>query len=135
MEIDKSIYTLHKYFIWADRMRIHFDNVLKIGVEGYDSKGMFDIEWNIYMSYWYAGMYVLIEGWKEMRLQDSRVDALLKSSNVDLLRRYRNGVCHFQANYWDDRFLDFIKSQDSVPWVRELREAFSDFFLRSFGKI
>lgn len=125
---DKNdLFSLHKYFIWADRMRVHFEQILQN-----PKNPSFDIEANLYMSYWYGGMYVVIEGYLELQLSDTKIDELLKSQNVGLLKRYRNGVFHFQKNYNDDRFSDFMKSKNSVPWVRELRQEFSRFFLASF---
>jgi hypothetical protein len=50
------------------------------------------------MSYWYAALYVVIEGWRDLGLADATIDALLQSPNVDLLKRYRNGVFHFQKD-------------------------------------
>jgi hypothetical protein len=134
MNLKNSIVVLHKYFIWADRMRFHLDQLIKTDIrrtkpKSNEEANIYQIEFNIYMSYWYGGMYVLIEGWKELKLSDPKIDKLLKSSNVNLLKRYRNGAFHFQKNYWDDRFMGFISSSDSVPWVRELREEFSRFFL------
>lgn len=92
-----------------------------------------DIEvWN-YMSYWYGGMYVVIEGWEELKLHDEKIDKLLQSQNKDLLRRYRNGTFHFQKDYFDARFTDLMKEGEQViSWIRELREAFSQYFLNFF---
>jgi hypothetical protein len=39
----------------------------------------------IFMSYWYGGLYSVIEGSKELALRDEEIDALLKSRNIDLL--------------------------------------------------
>ena len=58
----------------------------------------------IFMSYWYGGLYAVIEGWQELGLTDPTIDRLLESPNVELLRRYRNGVFHYQMTYFDDRF-------------------------------
>ena len=82
----------------------------------------------IYMSYWYGGLYVVIEGWFELGLKDQVIDPLLKSPNVALLKRYRNGIFHFQKDYMDERFHEFMASNDCVPWVRHLTNAFGDYF-------
>jgi len=123
-----SIITLHRYFIWADRMRVHFDEVI--------SKGALDeatqIDGFLYMSYWYGGLYVVIEGWQKLKRSDPVIDTMLQSPNVDLLRRYRNGVFHFQNNYNDKRFLAFMEEgKDSVSWVRSLNVHFGRFFLEN----
>ena len=126
-----NVYVLHKYFIWADRMRVHFDQVLRrVGPTA--GKGP-AVEPDMYMSLWYACTYVVIEGWRELRLSDPAVDRLLASPNVELLKRYRNGVFHFQANYFDDRFVALIRDgEDVVAWIRQLREELSRFFLNWF---
>ena len=123
---DRSlIITLHRYFIWANRMRTHFDEVLSRG----ELDGKAEIESFLYMSYWYGGLYVVIEGWRELGLTDNAIDDLLQSRNVKLLQRYRNGVFHFQRKYHDQRFLDFMsQGEDEVTWVRTLNEQFGRFF-------
>ena len=127
-----SIITLHRYYIWADRMRTHFDDLI--------SKGEFDgaaqIEGFLYMSYWYGGLYVVIEGWRKLRLSDAVIDAMLQSTNVELLRRYRNGVFHFQKDYNDERFFAFMKEgTDSVAWVRSLNLQFGRYFLETSDSV
>ncbi len=127
------VFALHRYFIWADRMGLHFDQMLRTKKPG--DKG-WEIEARLYMSYWYAGLYVVIEGWRELGLTDEAVDRLLESPNVPLLRRFRNGAFHFQREYDDARFLELIsEGENVVPWVRGLREAFSKFFLSWFKEI
>lgn len=127
----KSIYTLHRYFIWCNRMRSHFDNLLlKNSIERSER---FSVESMLYMSYWYAGLYVVVEGWRESNLKDEKIDNLLTSKNIDLLRRYRNGVFHFQTEYYDDRLITFIKDgENCVEWIRELNNEFGRYFLDFF---
>ena len=126
-----SIVTLHRYYITANRMRTHFDEILSKGA--LDRKAL--IESFLYMGYWYGGLYVVIEGWRELQLTDTAIDGLLQSSNVDLLRRFRNGVFHFQSQYNDKRFIAFMEEgTDSVEWVRSLNLEFGRYFLVAMGK-
>lgn len=132
MEKNK-LFTLHRYFIWADRMRVHFDSTLK-NKDKLDPI-RFKIDSFLYMSYWYAELYVVIDGWNELGLQDNAVNTLLQSPNVNLLKRYRNGVFHFQKEYFDKRFIEFMTNgQDCVVYVRELRKALSEYFLKNLEK-
>lgn len=116
-------------------MRVHFDEKLAVlagqvknGPAAFTNE---DIEANLYMSYWYAGLYVVIEGWRQLRLSDPLIDEFLKSQNVGLLKRYRHGVFHFQRNYFDKRFTDFMaEGQSAVDWVRDLNKALGTFFLK-----
>jgi hypothetical protein len=111
-------------------MRTHFDDLLQKHSHGSCSDTGFEIEWFLYMSYWYGGLFVVIEGWRELQLTDPVIDSLLKSKNVDLLRRYRNGVFHFQKNYFDERFIGFMRDgENCVDWVRQLNREFGRFFL------
>lgn len=85
----------------------------------------------IAMAYFYSGMYVLIEGWRALRCSDPVIDALLESPLVGVLRRFRNATVHFQADFVSDKWRGFIDAdEESAVWIRELRNAFSEFFLR-----
>ena len=89
-----------------------------------------DVEAHTYMSYWYGGLYVVIEGWTALKLHDPEIDQLLRSQNVRLLREYRNGVFHFQRRYFDQKFLRLItRGENVVDWVRSLNRTFGRFFL------
>ena len=129
---------LHRYWVYANRMREYFEKALlnpdwlKLGEEHNAHPGLtfFLHDPGIFISYWYGGLYVVIEGWQDLGLADPTIDRLLESPNVELLKRYRNGVFHYQTTYFDDRFSAFMRSQDSVPRVRELNLAFGDYFLR-----
>ena len=57
------------------------------------------------MGYWYATLYVVIEGYQELKMADSVIDLLLQSPNVKSLRRFRNGICHYQKEYFDELFM------------------------------
>jgi len=137
---------LHRYWMWANRLRDYFDSALvspswlerlknftdsnpfAFGIAFFaDEPGMF-------MSHWYGALYVVIEGWQELELQDPEINKLLEHSNVGLLRRYRNGSFHYQKDYFDDRFEGFMAEKDSVEWVRTLNKAFGRYFLDYISK-
>jgi hypothetical protein len=122
--------SLHKYFIWANRFRDLFEKELaRQPISESDATTFYIQDSVIFMSYWYAGLYVVVEGYLELEFHDKIVDQLLKSPHVGLLKRYRNGVFHFQKKYFDARFEDFISAQDIVPWVRALNKEIGRFFL------
>ena len=52
---------LDRYFIGANRMRIHFQKVL---LSEDMEEGIRNIESRMYMSYWYASLYVVIKDGK-----------------------------------------------------------------------
>jgi hypothetical protein len=127
---NEEIAALHRYFIWSNRMRTHFDEVLQEhGTTGSPTSPA-GVERFLYLSYWYGGLYVVVEGWRALKLSDPYVDRLLESPNVGLLRRYRNGAFHYQPSYFDGRFVDFFSQEGTAAWVRDLNSALGSFFLR-----
>lgn len=131
MAAHTEVLALHRYFVWADRMRVHFNEVLAARNQG---EGVDNVHLEPDMAYWYGGMYVVIEGWQGLGLAEPTIDALLTSPHVELLHRYRNGSFHFQKKYFDDRFTNFWSESETPRWVREVREAFSRWFLDYFER-
>ena len=131
---DLPVLTLHRYFIWANRMRVHFDEVVR---RGPDEVEHYELETFLYLSYWYAATYVVVEGWKDCNLSDEAVDDLLESPNVALLKKYRHGVFHFRSQYFDEeRFAPLItEGKNVVEWIRSLMVALSLFFLKEIKRI
>ncbi|OGK13478.1 hypothetical protein A3A93_01465 [Candidatus Roizmanbacteria bacterium RIFCSPLOWO2_01_FULL_38_12] len=128
---DKFILTLHRYFIWALYQHNTFKTVIRVvNTEKTRESARFTRPFG-YGSYWYASMYVVIEGWLELKLHDKKIDVFLKNAKyIQLLRRYRNGVFHFQKDYEDNRFEIFFKrGSDFNIWVDEIYHEFDRFFL------
>ena len=119
-----EVFSLHRYFVHANFMRHCFFEQLK--AEGVPKE--LSSETKAFMDFWYAGLYIVIEGWLELKLSDSAIDELLRSPNVDLLKRYRNGVCHFQRKYFDPRFMNLIQDKSVVQWLHALNREFGRFF-------
>lgn len=136
-ELKQAVQSLHKYFIWANRMREHFYKLVPV-VANAPTQDRFSteaIEAELYMNFWYGELHVVIEGWQELGLSDPIVDGLLDSPNLELLKRYRNGVFHFQKDYFDDRFIDFMtKGRDTASWVFDVNDAIGTYFLTRFAK-
>lgn len=130
MHRKSEIVSLHRYYIWANRMRTHFDALLERKAEGKADENAFEVEARLYMSYWYASLYVVIEGWEKLRLSDPIIDALLLSGNVALLKRYRDGTFHYHKDYNDKKFIALIeKGENVVEWIRSLNLEFGRWFL------
>jgi len=122
-----KIFSLHRYFLWAITMRDHYE---KAGQRFSPTPSFFENEAAneafMYLSYWYAGLYVVCEGWQELKLVDPEIDALLKSPHLDVLRRFRHGVYHYQADYFDPRFINaFALGKDFDDWITSLAHAFN----------
>ncbi|HTA22653.1 MAG TPA: hypothetical protein VK763_03900 [Terriglobales bacterium] len=122
-----KVFSLHRYFLWALVMQDHYE---KTGQRVSPTPSFFENEAAneafMYLSYWYAGLYVVCEGWQELKLSDPEIDALLKSPHLEVLTRFRNGVYHYQADYFDKRLMNaFEDGKDFDDWVTSLAHAFN----------
>ncbi|MCK4798503.1 MAG: hypothetical protein KAT05_14070 [Spirochaetes bacterium] len=108
-------------------MRTYFYEILEKGSE----TKYYQIESNMHMDIWYGLLYVVIEGWQELKLTDDKINELLESNNVGLLKRYRNGVFHYQKEYNDKRFENFFKESGTVEWIRSLNREMGRWFLEN----
>lgn len=104
-----------RYLHWADLARKRFYDYISAYSPEHDSPRD-DACFFALMSHWYASLYVVIEGWTSLKLADSLIDQLLaeRSSTLKLLKRYRNGVFHYQRSLMDSRFLDVMTSGERV---------------------
>ncbi len=126
---NQKIQALHRKYIWADRMRVHFEQ----SIQKPETK-ITKIESMMYMSLWYGLMYVLIECWEKLELSDPKIDKLLKSKNKQFLKDYRNATFHYNKKYNDDRFEKFFSEKSIVNWIRSLTEEYSRWFLNKLQK-
>src|SRR5258708_14276090 len=58
-----------------------------------------------FMYYWYGSLYVVVEGFRSLHLNDQSITVLLGSPNVNALRGCRNAAFHFQPSYFAARSL------------------------------
>ena len=132
--ISISLLALHKHWITADAVkeRITFD--VKVPEDQIpkelESLGQQMSKMQTLVVF-YALFYVVIEGYRELKLSDETIEALLaKNDYVDRLRRFRNTVFHFQNDPFDKRLIEFLDAKDSEIWIKDLYKAFEKFFLR-----
>jgi hypothetical protein len=74
------------------------------------------------MAQFYAALWVAIEGWQHCSLSDPLIDELLThpafERNIHLLRRFRNGVYHYQRDLINERLLGFMREgEHAVHWA------------------
>jgi hypothetical protein len=113
VDLGSPLATLHRYFIAANKMRICFDNTLaKPEVskrfehpESMDANSLlrlmlleFTDDLGVFMFYWYSAIYVVIEGFKDLKVKDAKIEALLQSPNVEALKLARNATFTFRKN-------------------------------------
>jgi hypothetical protein len=77
----------------------------------------------------YALIYVVVDGYRELGCEDADVDRLLKNAAyVDSMRRFRNANFHFQEDPFSPKLVDFLHAEGSEDWVRALYFALDRFF-------
>jgi hypothetical protein len=83
------------------------------------------------LSVWYALLYVVIEGYRDLKQEFEPLDALLKQEEyVNLLRLFRNATFHYQEDPLSEKIIGFLDKKDSEHWIRELNKQFKEFFLK-----
>jgi len=117
-----------RYLYWADLLRRNFIDYQN----GSDTSDNAADGWHLFAvaSQWLASMWVVIEGWRELRLEDKIIDHLLNNQPdyCNLLRRYRNGVFHYQPKFIDERCSTFLdKGERPLLWVFALYLEFQRF--------
>jgi hypothetical protein len=121
--------SLHRYFITADRMKVHFYEIVtkKSADLGFGTAAY--IESQIYMSMWYGTLFVVLEGYLKLGINDSKVEILLsESEKIKALKLYRNATFHFQKEYLSQKCDKILADKNSAVWVHAIHDAFSVFF-------
>ena len=133
----KKLLSLHKHWITADSIK----QVIFTGtdyVAGKESDNTLLEYAKIHSSYsrlavMYGLIYVVIEGYNELKLTDTRIDELLQDSKyIDQLRLFRNATFHYQKSPITAKELGFLEAEGGEHWVRELHYAFENYFERVF---
>lgn len=84
------------------------------------------------LSVWYSLLRVVVEGYQELKLQDARVDELLRNTEYsEALRRFRNAMFHYQADPVSEKLMAFLELPEATEWARALNAALEQFFLKS----
>jgi hypothetical protein len=135
--IDPSLLALHTHWVRADSIkeRVRLD----IADDGSQLPSeLHDIGQQLSkvhaLEVLYGLIYVVIEGFRELGCKDESVEKLLAEGDyVNLLRRFRNGVFHYQTEPMDKRLLDFITRENSGRWMRDTHKALGTFLERELS--
>lgn len=74
--------------------------------------------------YWLAGLFVVAEGWRILKIDDPMINEML-DEHWNSLRLFRNAVFHFQP---EDRKHKQFFELEKFNWAEELHAAFRTFF-------
>jgi len=131
-----KVATLYRYYLYAVVMRDHLkkENLEEFVKQLKDDASsvilIFSSPIGVYMTYFYSAIYLVIEGWKELKLSDSKVDKLIDSPNTDKLRLFRNATFHYQKEPISPKLLQFLETPEEATetWINELYAAFGAYF-------
>lgn len=81
------------------------------------------------ISHCMAAQYVVIEGWMELNFSDKAINCLLEKypDFIDIFRRCRNAVYHYQKNILDKRISAVSKDPEIIYWLLALKHEFERF--------
>lgn len=80
----------------------------------------------------HALLYVVIEGYKQLKLTNHEIDAILSDEDyVDNLRLLRNSLFHYQNDIRPQKLMKFIEKDDSGKWINRLDNCFEKFFIEN----
>jgi len=136
MKIKPEIITLYRYFGYAVYMRdlyskeVDEDWLKMLSSDVYGLIAFLFSAPGIYLMYSYAGIYLVIEGWKNLKLTDPKIDELLSSPFVDRLRLFRNATFHYQKDLMSFKHLQFFGTEEekTEQWLNNLYLEFERFF-------
>lgn len=131
-----EIVTLYRYFAYAAHMRDLFRQsvtVEKLKELSADEQGLVCLFYStpgLYLLYSYSGLYLVVEGWQDLKLTDAKVDALIASPYVERLKRFRNATFHYQKVVISPKHLEFFGTEEekTEEWVGQLYDELARFF-------
>lgn len=121
-----DLFGFSRYLSWADLVRRTYEAEFTTRDEPGTTTNVWgaDFAW---MAYWYGSLFVVIEAYESIGYGDPVIDSLLAHPGQyrDLLRRFRNGIFHYQADPIDRKLLDLLtKGEEHVLWVHALHDEF-----------
>jgi hypothetical protein len=122
MEAIDPVARLARYWLRAELMhdRLHELRV----VYNRDLQQLYDdghgYEFEAYLQFWLSGLFVVVEGFNKLKLEDGRVQKLF-NAHVGELKKLRHETFHFVEAY--DGYLEMV---GGLNWAEELHEAIGE---------
>ncbi|SFB72661.1 hypothetical protein SAMN05421780_101126 [Flexibacter flexilis DSM 6793] len=139
----EKIISLHKYWIYADKMRLLFRNAVKENAEEIQKESHNEIEafvkthlmllgeFGIFKSFWYSSLYTVIEGYQDLKLSIPEIDELLDAENIGKLKLFRNGTYHFQKEIYNHKLLAVDQSDEFVEWIYKIHKELGNHIIKA----
>lgn len=85
-----------------------------------------DISEMSYLSLWLASLFAVLEGFRELEIESSKIDAL-SAEHWDSLRLLRNGTFHFQPVH-NKQSQFFTGNVSRIEWAKNVHSALKQYF-------
>jgi hypothetical protein len=134
-----EIGALFLHFVAAEAVEFHLRrSVESVGGPKIHAKTINEIgeEFSAFrvISVYYAMIYVVVEGYVELKLKDPVVDEFIHdTSKIETLRRFRNATFHYQSNPMSPKLMDHLEQDRHGDWTRGLAKALTAFFVKELG--
>lgn len=128
----KELVALHKHWCTADAVKLTVGVTVHAGLPEWPEELLALAQLHssfLRIAVWYSLLYVVIEGYRDLKLEDTRIDELLDRQDMtDALRRFRNAVFHYQEDPVGPKLMVFLDAKESETWASQLHSAFKHFF-------
>lgn len=138
-----SLLSLHKYWLQANRMMEDFiqeigelpENTNIDNIYQYCSR-INNTSIHTYRDLWVASIFIVIEGYKKLKLNDNKIDNLISENKkgISELREFRNSICHFEIPSQRNKKMKKLNNL-SIKWLQELHFAFAEYLLTALTSI
>ena len=112
------------YFSPCEIMHQHHRRLKSAFFSDKATQGMVGEEFNAFTMYWFASLFVVVEGWKSLKINEPQINEMVEEHWVSL-RLFRNAVFHYQP---EDRKHRQFFDPDNFNWAEKLHYALRDFF-------
>ena len=134
-----KIATLYRYYVYAAVIRENVKdkdvNDLIKSLANHKSSVVlfFTHPIGVNLTIFYSYIYLLIEGWRDLKLSDPTIDKLISSPNTNRLRLFRNATFHYQKEPLSPKHLQFFgpKNDDTEVWIHNLYKEFGNYFVQN----
>jgi hypothetical protein len=124
----EEIVVWSRYLTWCEDHYRRFDDLM---AKDSTHEGAADYAWFFArIAHWYASLWVVVEGWRELGLRDNIIDGLLRNGHAlcDLFRQFHNSVYHYRRDFFDSGIVAPLnEGEAAIPWAHALRSEFRRF--------
>ncbi len=127
----RELVSLHKHWLNADSVKQFVSSKIEVNETVPDGLSQTAQMLSSFsrLTVLYGLIYVVIEGYKELKFSNEAIDELLAQEDfVDALRLFRNSTFHYQKEPISEKALKFLELPESEKWIQQVHIAFRKYF-------